>query len=218
MALSTQTVVSDGTLVQLSLSIDFVYRSSIQVYFDNIEQNLGSTWVWVGTTGNTIAFSPAVPNAAVVLVRRFTDLSSPTHQFNAGAQFNELALDDNFTQVLHAAQEAADGSFVRESFNDFDMHLNLLKNVADGIAPKDAVNKSQLDAQYAAIQVGIAALAAVQPTVDTINLFNEGFLELAGTITSSRTITAGKHALSIAPIIAAGVVVTVPAGALWVTL
>lgn len=160
MSLSTQTVLSNGTLTLLSLSIDFVTRSSIKVFFDNSEQTLGTTWSWVGTTGNTIAFSPAVPNTVVVIVRRSTDLSSPTHVFNAGAQFNEASLDANFTQVLHSAQESSEGATVKESFVNFDLHSNRITSLGNGTAASDAVNKGQLDALGVITAASDAASAA----------------------------------------------------------
>ena len=103
MAYSYQSVVSDGTLTNLLLTIDYISRSEISVYFNGV---LSSAWSWVGTTEKQITFSPAVPNGTVVLVRRVTTLQAPKHVFSTGAQFKAQAVDENNVQLLNAAQEA----------------------------------------------------------------------------------------------------------------
>lgn len=103
MAQSTQRVVSDGTLVLLDLSINYLDRSEITVYFDEV---LTTAWAWVGGTAKQITFSHAVPNGVEVLVKRTTDISKLRHEFSKGAAFTAEVLDEGLTQVLHIAQEA----------------------------------------------------------------------------------------------------------------
>ena len=103
MAYSYQSVVSNGTLTNLLLTINYIDRSEISVYFNGA---LSTAWSWVGTTEKQITFSPAVPNGTTVLVRRATALQSSKHVFRSGAQFKAQAIDENNTQLLHAAQEA----------------------------------------------------------------------------------------------------------------
>lgn len=103
MAYSYQSVVSNGTLTNLLLTINYIDRSEISVYFNGA---LSTAWSWVGTTEKQITFSPAVPNGTTVLVRRATALPSSKHVFSSGAQFKAQAIDENNTQLLHAAQEA----------------------------------------------------------------------------------------------------------------
>ena len=103
MAYSYQSVVSNGTLTNLLLTIEYGSRSEISVYFNGTPT---SAWSWVGTTEKQITFSPAVPNGTTVLVRRATALQAPKHVFSTGAQFKAQAVDDNTSQLLQAAQEA----------------------------------------------------------------------------------------------------------------
>lgn len=74
MAYSYQSVVSNGTLTNLLLTIDYWSRSEISVYFNGTPT---SAWSWVGTTEKQITFSPAVPIGTTVLVRRATALQAP---------------------------------------------------------------------------------------------------------------------------------------------
>lgn len=103
MAYSYQSVVSNGTLTNLLLTINYLSRDEISVYFNGA---LSTAWSWVGTTEKQITFSPAVPNGTTVLVRRSTMLQAPKHLFSTGAQFKAQAVDENTTQLLNAAQEA----------------------------------------------------------------------------------------------------------------
>ena len=102
MAYSYQSVVSNGTLTNLLLTIEYGSRSEISVYFNGTPT---SAWSWVGTTEKQITFSPAVPAGVTVLVRRTTDIAAPKHVFSSGAQFKAVAVDENTRQLLNAAQE-----------------------------------------------------------------------------------------------------------------
>ena len=107
MAYSYQSVVSNGTLTNLLLTIEYGSRSEISVYFDGTPT---SAWSWVGTIEKQITFSPAVPYGTTVLIRRATALQAPKHVFSTGAQFKAQAVDDNTSQLLRAAQEAQEFS------------------------------------------------------------------------------------------------------------
>lgn len=105
MALSSQEVVSDGTLDELGVTIDFYDRDSIFVYFEGVETPSSTgLWNWVGTT-KFIAFTPAVGVGVTITVKRQTDLTELVHQYNEGAQFRTKSLDESFKQILYAAQE-----------------------------------------------------------------------------------------------------------------
>src|SRR5690349_19320457 len=115
MAFSTQTAVSDGTLVNLALSLEYLDRSEISVEFDGIEV---PDWAWVGVTDTAITFSPAVPNGVVVTVRRTTQIAAAIHNFEDGAQFRPDVLDENFAQTLHILQELAEGGEIPVGIKD----------------------------------------------------------------------------------------------------
>jgi hypothetical protein len=70
MANSTQRAVSDGTLVSLDLSIHYIDRSEITVYFDAV---LTTAWAWVGETAKQITFSNA--QAVVNTASKYTAIS-----------------------------------------------------------------------------------------------------------------------------------------------
>lgn len=141
MSYSTQRVVSDGSLVLLSVSIGYLERSHIHVFFDNVENDL--PWSWVGLTDNQIAFSPAVPNGVEVLVARKTDLSEPYHIFTQGAQFTAESLDEDIQQVLFIAQEATEQSLTGDFFQDVNMHGYRVKNAANAVDPQDLITLAQ---------------------------------------------------------------------------
>lgn len=141
MSYSTQRVVSDGSLVLLSVSIGYLERSHIHVFFNNVENAL--PWSWVGLTNNQIAFSPAVPNGVEVLVARKTDLSKPYHTFTQGAQFTAKSLDEDIQQVLFIAQEATEQALTGDFYQNVNMHNFRMTNVAAAVNPQDAMTLGQ---------------------------------------------------------------------------
>lgn len=139
MALSTQTVVSDGTLVLLDISIEYLDRSEITVYFNSTPT---TAWAWVGTTDKQITFSPAVPAGVTVLVKRTTVLSSLRHSFSLGAAFTAQYLDESLLQVLHITQEAVEANFSSDFYAPLNLHMNQIHNVADPTSPQDVATKA----------------------------------------------------------------------------
>lgn len=157
MAYSTQRVTSNGTLVLLSLSLEYFDRSEITVYYNGVLNTTG--WAWVGTTATQISFTPAVPNAVEITVKRTTDLAALRHVFGLGAAFIVDNLDADLIQVLHIAQEARENATLTEVFNDLNLHGYKIVSVAAGTAAGDAVNYAQL-AVHDAVIVGYRDAAA----------------------------------------------------------
>ena len=143
MALSTQRAVSDGTLVLLDLSIHYLDRSEIAVYFDAA---LTTDWAWVGETAKQITFTPAVPNGVEVLVKRTTRISKLRHEFSSGAAFSARVLDEDLMQVLHIAQEASETNLSGQFYSDIDMHNYRIRNIGTAVDGTDALTLGQYKA------------------------------------------------------------------------
>jgi len=210
MAQSTQRAVSDGTLVLLDLSINYLYRSEIAVYFDAV---LTGDWAWVGETAKQITFTPAVPNGVEVLVKRTTDISKLRHEFSKGAAFTAEVLDEDLTQVLHIAQEAFESNMSGQFYSDIDMHNYRIRNIGTAVDDTDALTLGQYkaDADGAFASKTAAAASATAAATSATNAANASRLT-AGTVTTgapgssasiSITGSAGSQVLN----------VTVPRGA-----
>lgn len=221
MALSTQRAVSDGTLVLLDLSIHYLDRSEIAVYFDAA---LTTDWAWVGETANQITFTPAVPNGVEVLVKRTTDISKLRHEFSSGAAFTARVLDEDLMQVLHIAQEASETNLSGQFYSDIDMHNYRIRNIGTAVDDTDALTLGQYKADAdgaftsktaAATSATAAAGSASAAATSATNAANASRLT-AGTVTTgapgssasiSITGSAGSQVLN----------VTVPRGAVGTT-
>ena len=151
MAYSTQRETSDGTLVLLSISIEYFDRTEIAVLFDGVVAAEGAGWDWVGSTETQISFSPAVTNGVEVMVVRTSDLAEIRHDLGGGAAFTNDTMDENFKQILHIAQEARENATIEDVFNDQDVHGYKVINVGNGVAAGDAVNVGQLTTHDATI-------------------------------------------------------------------
>lgn len=179
MPYSSQSVVSDGTLVLLDVSIKYFDRSEISVLFDDEVQVSG--WSWVGTSESKLAFAPAVPTGTVVKVQRKTMADSALHLFDAGAAFTAGSMDENFEQIIRVAQEMQEGVYVgTDLYNNLDMHGSTLNNLADAVLAQQPVTYKQLlDVGYGAAELteeytateGQTVFALTKPyTVGTGNL------------------------------------------------
>lgn len=153
MAYSYQRATSDGTMTFIDISIDYLDRSEISVYFDDV---LTTAWSWSGSVENRILFSPAVPHGTVVEVRRITDASQLRHEFSKGAAFTAEYLDEDLKQALHMAQEASEANLVGDFFTDINMHGFRVYNVGPAVDDNDVLTL----AQYKADASGAAASAA----------------------------------------------------------
>jgi hypothetical protein len=142
MANSLMQIVSDGSLSVIPLSIKFFEQNHIRVYVNNVELPDGTyTFAWSGAT--TLTITPAVALGSEVSIRRKTPADAVIHDFQAGAVFSEVSVDENFRQELFLLQEASEQSFVTDLFADLDMHGNAIHNVATAVNPGDAVNLAQ---------------------------------------------------------------------------
>lgn len=113
MALSTQTVVSDGTLTELYVALDYIDRSMVSVYFDGVlSPKTSGMWAWSGATSKVMRFTPAVADKVVVTLKRATPTDKLVHKFSEGAQFRPDTLDEGFKQILHVAQEFSEATGV----------------------------------------------------------------------------------------------------------
>lgn len=207
MSYSTQRVVSDGSLVLLSVSIGYLERSHIHVFFNNAENAL--PWSWVGLTANQIAFSPAVPNGVEVLVARKTDLSEPYHIFTQGAQFTAESLDEDIQQVLFIAQEATEQSLTGDFFQDVNMHGYSVKNAADAVDPQDLITLSQA-ADVVQGEMGPYVVAASASATAAATSATAAATSATASATSA---TAANASATAAALSAASISIGVPGGA-----
>lgn len=142
MANSLMQIVSDGSLSTIPLTIKFFDQSHIKVFVNNVELPDGTyTFAWSGAT--TLTITPAVALGAEVSIRRKTPADEVLHDFQAGAVFSEVSVDDNFRQDLFLLQEASEQSLVTDLFDDLDMHGNGIRNVRTATQPGDAINFEQ---------------------------------------------------------------------------
>lgn len=231
MAFSTQRVVSDGSLVLLTIDIDYFERDEIAVFFDGILDAL--PWAWVGSTERKISFTPAVPNGVEVLIRRSTKLDTVLHEFQLGAAFTEDSVDENFAQILRIAQEAVEGGSLGDIFNDLDMHGYKIKNTGTATDPTDVVTFQQFSTHDATIvgyrdqaAASAAAAAASASSVDTatlLNRVNHTGTQAIGTVSGLQAALDAKQAALVSgtsiktvdgtSVLGAGNIVTLPTGA-----
>lgn len=158
---SIQTVISDGTLKQLAISLVYISRTEISVYFGTELQVEGTDWAWLGDNENVIEFTDFVPDGTVVMVRRTTNIDEVLHVFSLGAKFDAVEVDENFQQLLRAMQDQREGVTSADYFGNIDMHGYLIKNLGTAVDDTDALSmgqyKADADGAYASREEAEAA-------------------------------------------------------------
>ena len=141
---SIQRAVSDGSLNRVAVSLAYLDKSDISVWVDDIQiPETGVSqypWHW---DGDDIVFDSPIPNGIEVLVRRSTNRSSVQNVFSGRAEFSNKTMDENFTQMLHLAQEYSEGSGLRDVFSDINMHGYKITNTGFATEDDDVVTLKQ---------------------------------------------------------------------------
>lgn len=143
---SSQTLVSDGTVQRVDLSIEFLVREDIRVFVDDalLPAN-GYSWTWVSATAITL--NQPVHNRGVINIRRVTAYDTIKHIFEVGgAVFKDRNVDENFRQVLYWCQDFIEGKSFTDVWNDLNMHGYRILNLGAAVDPHDAVPLGQYQA------------------------------------------------------------------------
>ena len=106
---SSQTLVSDGTVQRVDLSIEYLDKQDIKVFVDDaLLPSGGYAWTWVSDTAITL--NQPVHNRGVINIRRVTVYDTIKHIFEVGgAVFKDRNVDENFRQVLYWCQDFIEG-------------------------------------------------------------------------------------------------------------
>lgn len=188
MANSYQRATSDGTMTFIDVSITYLDRSEISVYFDDILSTEGVDWDWSGVDDKRILFPVPVPNGVVVMVKRITDASQLRHEFSRGAAFTASTLDEDLKQALHMAQEASEANLVGDFFTDINMHGSRVYNLGTAVDDSDALTLAQYKAdadgafasKTAAEAAQVAAEAAAASAGSAVSAFAAQLLSSIG--------------------------------------
>lgn len=123
----------------VTVSIAYLDKSFIFVYLDG---ELTSNYTWASDKVIRLD-APLDTNTEVLIVRR-TEKEYLFIQFAAGAPFISENLDTQNTQLLHLAQEMAEGRSIEGFYGDISMNGYKITNLGRGTEPDDAVNFEQL--------------------------------------------------------------------------
>ena len=186
---SSQTLVSDGTVQRVDLSIEFLVREDIRVFVDDalLPAN-GYSWTWVSDTAITL--NQPVHNRGVINIRRTTAYDNIKHVFEVGgAVFKDRNVDENFRQVLYWCQDFIEGKSIEDVWNNLNMHGFRITNIGTAIDSYDAVSLGQYQAD--AMGAWQASRIAQQTNAQSIEKLNtvEGYSTAMRTVMESDDIT-----------------------------
>lgn len=134
----------DGADDTWTVTFPYIQRAHVDVYLDGVET---SAYSWNSDT--EILFDTAPGDGVRILIQRNTSQTERLVDYEVG-KITEETLDNDSLQAFYMAQEAIDTAndalTLDSSDSKFDADSKVIKNVANGVADNDAVNKSQLDA------------------------------------------------------------------------
>ena len=143
---SSQTLVSDGTVNRVDLSIEYLDKQDIQVFVDDaLLPSGGYAWTWASDTA--INFNQPVRLGSVINIRRTTAYDNIKHIFEVGgAVFKDRNVDENFRQVLYWCQDFIEGKSIKDVWNNLNMHGYRVTNLGVAVDSYDAVSLGQYQA------------------------------------------------------------------------
>ena len=184
MALSYVTYAGDGSTTNFGFAVPYIVSTDVEVYLDGVLKVLTTDYTWFNSA--TIQFNTAPANAAVIKFQRRTQNTSRLVDFQDAGNLTETDLDLSATQNFYLAQEQQDDT------NDLSMQLDtddkweadskVIKNVPDGVADNDAVNKAQV--------VAITAADVVLTNADVVSTNADVVLTNADVVATGNDLTA----------------------------
>lgn len=134
--------IADGIAANFPFIFTYSDPENIKVYVDSDEV----TYTYLNAAEITPVVLPTV--GQVVTIRRFTNSGTRAVDFSDGGQLSESLLDLDSNQLFYLCQEALDisnfGLGVDPLSATVDARNNRIINVANGVAPTDGINMSQI--------------------------------------------------------------------------
>jgi hypothetical protein len=162
MANSFVTYTANGSTQQFDITFDYIDRTHINVYVDNVED---TTFTFINDSRIQTTSTPA--NAAVVKIERNTPLDARLVDFQDGSVLTEADLDRSANQNFFIAQETEDEVATKLGQNNagvFDALNKRIINVAEPTASSDAATKNYIDTQTVSAAFTSATNAANSAT------------------------------------------------------
>lgn len=150
MAFSWQEEVVPAGTTDLSVNIEYLDKSYINVYLDQV---LTTDYYWV--SDSLLRLNTAVTASTAVTIVRRTSKEFLYIKFADGAAFIKENLDTQNTQFLHLAQEMVEGRSIDGFYGDLSMNGYRITNLGVPVNSNDAVPKwvtDALDARTVALE------------------------------------------------------------------
>lgn len=130
----------DGVTRQFTVPFDYLNRTFVRVYLDDIEETQGTTWSFISPTVIECAVAPAAGEA--LTIRRVT---SPNRvvDFKDASVLRSLDLNTAQLQVLHIAEEAKDmivDTISTDRDGNLDARWRRIVHVSNPVEDGDALN------------------------------------------------------------------------------
>lgn len=148
MALTFQTEVSDGVRTTYPVSFDFLNQAYVYVYVgDHSEYQVQVSYVWSSKTTIELTNMQELPAGTEFFIRRVVPRDDLIHTF-ADKSIRGALVDSENLHLLYITQELVDGfsslAEMQNLYNDLNLNLYSIKNLADPVDRLDAVNLKYL--------------------------------------------------------------------------
>src|SRR5690625_615574 len=168
---STIRLVSDGTVEWVDLTFEIHPEDDLHVYFDGDRVEQGWT-LMQESTPQRVVFDEPIPDGVDVIIRRASDLSEIPHVFHytgnikGGAEFNAKNMDENFSKILRASEDAMD------SFELVGVNVEAAVDAGKSAAEAEASANLAADQAALALQRANAALNSANSAAGSADTAN----------------------------------------------
>ena len=146
MALSFAAYTGNGSNKNFAVTFPYIAKSDVTVTVDGV----AVAFTWISGSLVQTAVAPAV--GTYIVVRRSTEKATALVDFEDASTLTESDLDLFSAQTLYVAQETHDAlvnSVTLNALGQMDAQSKRISNVADPVAPNDAITKSWAEAEFA---------------------------------------------------------------------
>lgn len=130
----------DGVTRQFTVPFDYLNRTFVHVYLNNIEETQGTTWSFISPTVIERSAAPLV--GETLAIRRVTSTNRIV-DFKDASVLRSFDLNTSQLQVLHIAEEAKDmtvDTISTDIYGNLDARWRRIAHIANPVEDGDALN------------------------------------------------------------------------------
>lgn len=190
----------DGVTRQFTVPFDYLNRTFVHVYLNDIEETQGTTWSFISPT---VIERSAAPLAGETLTIRRATSTNRIVDFKDASVLRSLDLNTSQIQVLHIAEEAKDmtvDTISTDIYGNLDARWRRIAHIANPVEDGDALNYGtyKADLNGAVVARDRAEIAATKAEASAVTSKNWADAASSHKVAAERSATTASTAATTA--------------------